>query len=677
MRKILIFICIIATLCTTLASCGVKEPSEAGGTSTPPATKTNEELIEERITAFLTAYNNGDMEGTMACLTTKNRNEMQALLDLLGGLSEALTGFSIDLSDLFSLGVAMESDDYMKLNIQKIEIENSLSAVATATMELANEGEEAIYFIMAYENGGWYIEDMTDKTTSDDSESASSPLDDIDTAFLNERTASQGLSFRLSDDKSYYILDGFGSCQDTHIVVPEYPVEYNDLPVKEISLSVNPLVNTNDIEYITIPKTVTHLRISAQNLKAIHYLGDLEDFFNVQSKIYGPSNGLGGYTWDKTALYTNGVLLEGELKIPSDVEKIYDENFHGYRYITSLILEGNTQIGNYAFSYCWGLTSVNLENFNGNIGNNAFYYCSELKELKLGNSKSELSLYAFDCCYNLIDISGGDSLRAMSASSFLNTAYVKDESKWEQGIFYIGNWLYQIKNDVIHAKVKDGTVGIVSSSHYDRKHYSPINAQSGLTTIELPTSLKHIGNGAFEYAYSLTLVKYAGTAEDWNSIYIGENNSYLTNLIDFIINPKTNQMLFTKQLHFKESTYAILSNVRNWNDAKSFCELLGGHLATLTTKEENNAIYEYITLCKKDNVYFGLSDVEKEGEWKWVTGETFEFENWESTEPNGNTSENYAQFYTFNTTPTWHDASGAMGSWDPNLTYICEWDSTT
>ncbi|MBP3592185.1 MAG: DUF1508 domain-containing protein [Clostridia bacterium] len=163
MRKILIFICIIATLCSTLVSCGVKEPSEGGGSVTPPATKTNEELIEERITSFLTAYNNGDMEATMACLTAKQRNAMQALLNLLESLTGSLAGVSVDLSDLFSLGVATGEDTYIQLKIKKIEIENSLSAIATATMNLDGEGEETIYFIMAYENGGWYIKDMTDK----------------------------------------------------------------------------------------------------------------------------------------------------------------------------------------------------------------------------------------------------------------------------------------------------------------------------------------------------------------------------------------------------------------------------------------------------------------------------------------------------------------------------------
>lgn len=166
MRKFTAIVCIVIMLCTILVSCNDSGVPSALPTPDPaptPTPPTNEEMIEDCIYAFMTAYNDGDLDGTLTCLTKENRVEIQALLTILGAFTEGMTGVSIDLKEIFSFGVAAEAGDYIKLNIQKIEIENSLSAVATATMDLASEGEETIYFIMAYETGGWYIEDMTEE----------------------------------------------------------------------------------------------------------------------------------------------------------------------------------------------------------------------------------------------------------------------------------------------------------------------------------------------------------------------------------------------------------------------------------------------------------------------------------------------------------------------------------
>ena len=40
-----------------------------------------------------------------------------------------------------------------------------------------------------------------------------------------------------------------------------------------------------------------------------------------------------------------------------------------------------------------------------------------------------------------------------------------------------------------------------------------------------------------------------------------------------------------------------------------------------------------------DSLYFGLSDVEKEGNWVWVNGEEVEYSNWDRGEPSRFTPE--------------------------------------
>ena len=67
-----------------------------------------------------------------------------------------------------------------------------------------------------------------------------------------------------------------------------------------------------------------------------------------------------------------------------------------------------------------------------------------------------------------------------------------------------------------------------------------------------------------------------------------------------------------------------------WEAARKYCEDQGGHLATLTTPEENMFVYEYMRSLGMWDAYFGLyiPSHTTGGEWEWVTGEPFEYVNW-------------------------------------------------
>ncbi len=156
-RISLLFLASVLIL-TCLMSCDFIKKEE------PP---TNEELIEEKINTFLTAYNDGDMDTVLTCLDAKTRNAFQAMLNLLGGLAGSYAGFDINLSDLFSLGVSTTSGDFMELDIESIAVSiDETRAVATTTMKMPHSNAQTIYFVMVYENDGWYINDMTDKKVS-------------------------------------------------------------------------------------------------------------------------------------------------------------------------------------------------------------------------------------------------------------------------------------------------------------------------------------------------------------------------------------------------------------------------------------------------------------------------------------------------------------------------------
>jgi len=98
---------------------------------------------------------------------------------------------------------------------------------------------------------------------------------------------------------------------------------------------------------------------------------------------------------------------------------------------------------------------------------------------------------------------------------------------------------------------------------------------------------------------------------------------------------------------------------------------LQGHLATVTSAEENSFIYNNIFLqLSADNwSWLGGTDKGQEGVWEWVTGEAWSYSAWRSGEPNNVNNEDYLHMWY---TGTWNDwtASAIAG------TYIIEYEAS-
>ncbi len=159
--KLLSAVLAILTMLTLFVACADKSNN-----NTQP---TDEELIRKCVQTFITAYNEGDMDTALNCLNAKNRNAMEAILNLLGGAAGSYLGFDIDLKDLFSIGVSVTNGDLMKLNITDVSItsnSNGKMATVTTSMDLAGTGAQTVYFSMVYEHDGWYISDMRDTAQS-------------------------------------------------------------------------------------------------------------------------------------------------------------------------------------------------------------------------------------------------------------------------------------------------------------------------------------------------------------------------------------------------------------------------------------------------------------------------------------------------------------------------------
>ena len=123
---------------------------------------------------------------------------------------------------------------------------------------------------------------------------------------------------------------------------------------------------------------------------------------------------------------------------------------------------------------------------------------------------------------------------------------------------------------------------------------------------------------------------------------------------------------------FTGNTYSIIENKMTWPNAKLYCEKLGGHLVTISSKEENDFIQETLKRNNLNNyTAIGYSDIEKEGKWKWVTGEDSVYTNWDLSwpEPNNGIGMGEQDYAFMISNGTWDD--GFSGS---TAIFICEWE---
>ncbi len=123
--------------------------------------------------------------------------------------------------------------------------------------------------------------------------------------------------------------------------------------------------------------------------------------------------------------------------------------------------------------------------------------------------------------------------------------------------------------------------------------------------------------------------------------------------------------------------YRMYKGVPRWVEAEAFCRALGGHLATMTSEEENQFVHDYMWNGGFTTAYFGLEDEERDHTWEWVTGEPVEYTNWDSGEPSYSGRERYGMYFYKHTTGTWNDAHFYEDAEvDPGCSFICEWDLT-
>lgn len=119
--------------------------------------------------------------------------------------------------------------------------------------------------------------------------------------------------------------------------------------------------------------------------------------------------------------------------------------------------------------------------------------------------------------------------------------------------------------------------------------------------------------------------------------------------------------------------YEYIGGSFSWDSAKTGAEALTfnsvqGHLVTILSSGENDFILNNLSLTNQ--AWIGATDSAVEGDWEWVTGETFSYTNWTAGQPDNFSNEDFGIFLPAG---TWNDGPSP----NPNVKgYIVEYEAS-
>lgn len=153
------------------------------------------------------------------------------------------------------------------------------------------------------------------------------------------------------------------------------------------------------------------------------------------------------------------------------------------------------ELGDSVFKNCTNLTEITLPDEISAIPQQAFYGCTSLTTVHASNV-TEIESEAFCNCTSLTTLNVSENVVKMGEDALYHTAIFNeqyDEDGNEAVIKYFNNWVIGVKSNLSENEkdivIQEGTVGIADSSI------------RRINSVQLPSTLKYIGDRAFQNQY--------------------------------------------------------------------------------------------------------------------------------------------------------------------------------
>ena len=213
-----------------------------------------------------------------------------------------------------------------------------------------------------------------------------------------------------------------------------------------------------------------------------------DNLFN--NKVYTSNDEIGEYAF----AYCSGLT---SLTLPVGITSIGEFAFSGCSGLTSLTLPaGITSIGEYAFYGCSGLTSLNLPAGITEIGESTFSDCSGLTSLTLPDGITSIGSRAFYGCSGLTSLTLPAGITSIGDDTFSGCSGLTSLTL-PAGITSIGEYAFSGCSGLTSLNLPAGITSI------DKYAFSGC---SRLTSLTLPAGITSIGEFAFSYCSGLTSI---------------------------------------------------------------------------------------------------------------------------------------------------------------------------
>nr|XP_040021768.1 C-type lectin domain family 4 member E isoform X1 [Gasterosteus aculeatus aculeatus] len=134
--------------------------------------------------------------------------------------------------------------------------------------------------------------------------------------------------------------------------------------------------------------------------------------------------------------------------------------------------------------------------------------------------------------------------------------------------------------------------------------------------------------------------RYARLCEDYSALGQSCSKTVLALFISSIV--KRCRDCPEGWLHAGDQCYYFSNDKLDWLKSRDSCADMGGHLTILHTMEQHDALVEEVKKSDGFDYHFwiGLSDLDSEGDWRWVDNTTLQHKYWDqlSSEPNNHQS---------------------------------------